>query len=197
MSLILRRECQDQLDQAGLGSYHVEIKGGRGDNKNLCIVGECGQPFITLYGVSFAKLAPTRGEIAYAVELLREFLASHKVKIDAYLKAKIEFMKKEEPSRDSEIFALQNVYRSKNRWNVKFWDDTYFYIANVNGLILHSELRDPEESQKWRTVKEIKAHRFPEKKYKEALVWVNRIKDYSDAQETIHDMENALSSCHV
>jgi len=80
MSLLLRQECQKVLDTNGLADYHVRIDGC------LVISGMCGKPLINIYGIKFSKNQPTKAERIYAVELLEEFLLTHKKQIQYYIK---------------------------------------------------------------------------------------------------------------
>ena len=84
MSLLLRKECQNLLTSHGLGNYHAAI--GR-HIRYLEIVGSCGKPFATIYGVLFSRNIPTKAEIEYAVTLLEDFLLAHKTTVQNFLKA--------------------------------------------------------------------------------------------------------------
>ena len=86
MSLTLRKECQEQLDNAGFQNYHVDIDGSR----HLVIVSECGKPLVTVHGVRFSRTQPTGSEIDYAVELLGSFLIKHQGTLAEFINAKRE-----------------------------------------------------------------------------------------------------------
>ena len=84
MSLILRTTCQEQLNDNGLGDYHVRLNG----NNSLMIAAECGKPFVTIAGIQFASGRPTRAEINAAESLLEEFILTHRETIRAVIAAK-------------------------------------------------------------------------------------------------------------
>lgn len=85
MSLMLRKACQEILDNEGLSQYHAEIGPHR---KELQIVTECGQPLVQIWGIRFNKLTPTGNEIEYATELLDAFISTHKKDIIKFITAK-------------------------------------------------------------------------------------------------------------
>ena len=82
MSLILRAKCQPLLDDVGLQNYHVAVDTGM--QRTMKIVGECGQPFVSITGIQFARSTPSAAELPVALELLEAFLMKHKPEFDAY-----------------------------------------------------------------------------------------------------------------
>lgn len=52
MSLLLRENTQELLNQFGLNSFHTEIT----THKTLAIVTRCGQPFVNISGIKFSKM---------------------------------------------------------------------------------------------------------------------------------------------
>lgn len=54
MSLILRKHCQQHLDNVGLTMFHTEINHA----KQLSIVGDCGKPLVNISGISFSRTSP-------------------------------------------------------------------------------------------------------------------------------------------
>jgi hypothetical protein len=86
MSLFLRKECQQLLDDVGLEMYHIQV----GEtNKNLEIVGECGQLLTTIAGIRLSRMAPNKDEIVLAIELFDDFLAAHTGTFKQFIAAKI------------------------------------------------------------------------------------------------------------
>ena len=86
MSLILRQKTEAVLEEAGLPEFHTQISG-----RYMQIVGQCGQPIVTVRGIMFSKNAPAIKEIDYSVELFRKFLAVHKEELLKYKKAQKAF----------------------------------------------------------------------------------------------------------
>ena len=70
MSLLLRENTQELLNQFGLNSFHTEIT----STKHLAIVTRCGEPFVIISGIKFSKMQLTQKEIEIATKLFKEFL---------------------------------------------------------------------------------------------------------------------------
>jgi len=85
MSLVLRKECQEALNNAGLSEYHIAIQ-----HKAPKIVTKCGQNFIYIRGISFARDNPSKSEIAIAGELIRDFLIEKSPVIKMWHRAEAE-----------------------------------------------------------------------------------------------------------
>ena len=103
MSLMLRKYCQNTLTNVGLADYHV----GMSESKHMVIAGECGRPLLTVAGITFPKLAPTKVEIEYADVLLIEFLRTHKPEIDKYLKLHNRFLALPVPAQETDDFYIK------------------------------------------------------------------------------------------
>ena len=83
MSLILRDQCQELLNNVGLPMFHVEMS----NSKHLQIVSRCGEPLVTISGIKFSKFQLTNKEIEIATKLFQEFLEVNKQKLEDYLVA--------------------------------------------------------------------------------------------------------------
>ena len=81
MSLMLRKACQDVLNDNNLPNYHVRIDA----SKCLSIVGPCGKPLLTISGIVFSRTTPTAAEIEYAVELFYSFMEKHEIALNHYI----------------------------------------------------------------------------------------------------------------
>lgn len=88
MSLLLRKECQETLDDVGLFELHVSVK-----NKTLTILGECGKPIVSISGIQFASTSPKKLERDYAVLLFNEFINKNKKAILELVHEKKELIK--------------------------------------------------------------------------------------------------------
>jgi hypothetical protein len=102
MSLLLRKACQPLLNSVGISETHVSIN----DNKRLAIVGQCGQPLITIHGIVFTRKEPTKAEIEYCMELLEEFFDLHIKKILAYMKALQKFKSMPKPNPEAKGYKI-------------------------------------------------------------------------------------------
>lgn len=109
MSILLRKECQESLDNAGLEKLHVGIS-----NKTLCLMGECGQTIITISGIKFNSNTITTKEIKYTVELFNEFIKKHTAKIQDFIKTSETFKKLKEP-----------IFEPKGNWAISYRELKY------------------------------------------------------------------------
>jgi hypothetical protein len=71
--LLLRKECQGALDALGFIEAHVEVQ-----EKQLVIVGECGNTIITLPSITFYNTKVTKAEREYAVILFNKALTKYR-----------------------------------------------------------------------------------------------------------------------
>jgi len=101
MSLLLRKACQDILEQFGLGAYHVDLN----SSKSLSIVAECGKPLVSIHGIRFNRVIPNQVEIDFAAELLDNFMGTHNNLLQDYLKKEAAFKKFKLP--DSEVYEAE------------------------------------------------------------------------------------------
>ena len=83
MSLMLRKECEPLMVQHDLDICYVDIAEGR----SLKICTPCGKTLITVPGITFNRMQPTREEIEYAYSLLDNWLSDHKQLLDDYVQA--------------------------------------------------------------------------------------------------------------
>ena len=75
MSLMLRKKCEDILNDTFLENFHVDIDP---DTRYLRIVSECGKPLVTISGIVFSRTTPTNAEIEYCADLLEVFITKHR-----------------------------------------------------------------------------------------------------------------------
>ena len=84
MALMLRKAANPVLMAADLDPYHADLDR---TTKEFKLYTPCGKTFATVSGVLFSSLAPTKDEIAYAIELLEFWLLRNKTVIDTYIAA--------------------------------------------------------------------------------------------------------------
>lgn len=111
MSLLLRKACEETLNLAGLGNYHVRIDG----NNNLSVVGECGKIFFTVSGIKFSRSTPTGAEVKYAAELLSDFCVQHKNTLQTAVSTKLALFKAK-PYEATPKFSV-NVNKAEVEYN--------------------------------------------------------------------------------
>lgn len=132
MSLILRKACQETLTKVGLGDYHTRVND---TDKNLEIVGPCGQPLFAISGIKFSKCSPADREIDFAAELLEEFFLTHKKDLDAFFTAQANFAAAKEPVIPDNIQCYSNsqhygVLKAKGWTNSKGEKLSYYSKDN-------------------------------------------------------------------
>lgn len=178
MSILIRKGCQDLLDDAGLSMTHVGI-----ESKTLCIVGECGQPILHINGIKFDTTVPKKAEIAYAIELFEAFLTKHKEAITNFIKAKREFNQLDFPEYEGK--ADYHSYQSTLTYSgtsstVKLFPSEEFIINNILTLKDMSLL-----------LAEIQEFQADAKPFFDAL------SNYKAKEKELNAMQSALNKCDI
>jgi hypothetical protein len=124
VSLLLRKKCQELLDNVGLENYHVQVNSS---NKYLEIAGECGQVLVTIEGIRLSRMSPSVPEIDLALELFDAFLARHTPTFHEFLQAKAVADKVSTP----ETPPLQNVKVEKAAY--RDYTEMEFYMVQCPG----------------------------------------------------------------
>ena len=133
MSLLLRNACQETMDNAGLGNFHVRTNE---NNNTMTIVGECGQPFVSISGIKFARTAPSAAEIPLAVELLEVFLLKHKPDFDAYVRESAKYKKLAKVEPHTENFSIEsNGYSDNAYWTCRIRSGCFKVKIREDGMI--------------------------------------------------------------
>jgi len=178
MSLILRKACQEHLDNAGLDKLHVSING----DKRLAIVGECGQQLVTVKGIEFNNRAPSKAVIEYAVELFQKFLDKYADRLKTAIKAKEEFSKFPKPvsvgDRPTEL--SDNCYKMYGDERITYADDSTIRIPGYNNSL---EL--------------IKAIANDTKFHKQVSKYFREFKVYKAKEREVNHMMQDLVSCDI
>jgi len=178
MSLILRKECQEHLDNAGLDRLHVSID----SYKRLAIVGECGQPIVVVAGIEFNNRAPSKAVIEYAVELFQKFLNKYADKLKAAIKAKEEFTKLPKPvsigDKPAELSA--SCYKTYADMQVSYNTDITVNMPGYNNSL---EL--------------IKAIATDTKFHKQVNKYFKELEEYRNKETEVSKMMQDLVSCDI
>jgi len=133
MSLALRRESEECLEENSLGDYHVRIS----KDLNLSVVGECGQPLFTISGIQFTRRDPNTKDIAYAVSLLKEFCSSHKDKIGLVLSTKKALANAIRPS-SKKVNIHTFTHPLGNNIDLVFTEKTGLFTFGTRGLSVNT-----------------------------------------------------------
>lgn len=129
MSLYLRQAGQVLLNEYGLNEYHVSMD----KYKCLVVLDDDNEELIRLKGVQFTKLAPTKKEINFALELLDKFIVKHWLTAKAFLDKKAAFKASEVIPTTIEkekftVSAPSTGYQRENRYTLNYKDQFFTWI---------------------------------------------------------------------
>lgn len=196
MSLQLRKECQTLLDGVGLENYHVDIDER---TKKLQIVGECGQPFVSISGIRLSRMAPPSKEISLAVELFEAFLVKHTALFKEFTAAK---KIADSCSVPLKIKAIKNSRIEKNKYNTYYElnffmseDDERLVNVNSKGAVIINK-KDININDKPDDLKKVKAS-LTDKETNAIRSWVTACNLYNEAIEKRDKLKSKLSSCEI
>lgn len=198
MSLMLRKECQEVLDNNGFNEYHVAIAQiDRWDkNKVMSIVGPCGKELFKIKGVAFNRLTPTKMEIEYAVELLADFFRMHKKDVQAFQKAQEAFFKVKHL-----VFELEdtNVLKSQVQNDQVIWiryvdketDEKLFWYPGLSTSGWKYVMENTDRVQGIGSLAR-------DKLIRDILVKkAKKIQEYCNHRKTFNDAKNKLTTCEI
>jgi len=121
------------MDNAGLGNFHIRIDKS---SNTMTIVGECGQSFVSISGIKFARLAPSAAEIPLAVELLGVFLIKHKPDFDKYIAELAAYNKIPKIKAHTDRFDIFSTgYGDTLYWSCRVRSGCFRVKVLKNGLI--------------------------------------------------------------
>lgn len=185
MSLMLRKQCQEILDNHGLNNFHVEIS----HSKHMAIVSECGKPLVHIQGITFSRTNPTKDEIEYAVELLGPFLIKYKNEIQEYLKelAVLAGMKEQNQNGDNYHIAVYG-----DGANINYRDDIWSITLHSNG--------DIKEIGSTKIIKEDEIDgnfSMDMKLYDEMRTTLSKFLAYRAQEDKVDNVSRKLSVCTI
>lgn len=197
MSLMLRKACQEILDTNVLQNYHVDINV---DTKQLDIVGECGRILVSIAGIKFVKLQPSRAEIEYAVELLNAFLVAHSSRIYTYLEALGKFNKKPVMERDTDKYKITNnglPVKGIIGYRILYKDDFFLYTldnASTNAPVL-TTIRNSNLSID--ALRALSHWNFDFQAFKDAKAYLKKYTAYANEERKLKNQLLELSVCDI
>lgn len=139
MSLILRKEAQEILNENGLSNYFAGIDGSR----RFTLNNECGGETFAVTGVAFSRANPTRTEIEYACELLSDFFRKNGARIKEFVVELDILASMPEPTlkSDGTIYndkKLESAFWVTNEWKtptaVNYLDKGLLISVAVNDI---------------------------------------------------------------
>ena len=147
MALMLRKAAVEALQAADLDPYHADLDA---KTKEFKLYTPCGKTFATVSGVLFSSLAPTKDEIAYAIELLEFWLLRNKLAIDTYLAAFATLQmygdlsfKKDGMTVKADSFYSQKLGKRIQSMTIVVKHDGIYYRFNADGLLISVSWDDP------------------------------------------------------
>jgi len=190
MSLILRKECQDVLDNFSLNNYHVAIS----DNKSLRVVGECGKPLFSVRGIVFSRNTPSAKEIEYAVELLEDFLGTHILIINEMMEAQEKLADHPVPDDQDGMFSAakgESVKISREGIEITIKLDTKdesvtLRVAGGYGNLSRSSMK--ELKQELTNIQKL---------YKPAREYLQQTLEHSQASSELYSLQAKLNTCDI
>jgi len=198
MSLMLRKSCQEVLDNYGISDLHASMD----TYLKLSIVSECGKPFVTIQGVEFTRQIPTKLEIDYATELLDNFLATHIEDIATYRRRKAIFDRqptKPDDGDDAEFFLhgqSHGDYRSD--LYVSWKTDSFTYQVNKKDK-LHFHIVDglTKETDITKMIAGMKKLKHDKKQVTAAKKFLKGWVKYDEERVFLVKLKSKLSSCNI
>jgi len=141
---MLRKTCESILANIGLANYHVQI-----DTQNKCLelVSAYGKPIVSIRGITFTRLPPTKNEIAYAGELLNTFLVKHMVLINQMLTLQEKVYKHVNLQKTHPDFFIGSYYATHDEKieAVEYTDNVFQVRVRLNKaptIIVNNSKRD-------------------------------------------------------
>jgi len=191
MSLLLRNACQETLDNAGLANFHIRTNE---TNNTMTIVGECGQPFVSISGIKFARTAPSAAEIPLAVELLEVFLMKHKHDFDLYTQELAIYQAIPAVKQETKAFKVQhNGYSDDAYWTCRIRSGCFKVKILENGIIDDISLNglNPAFSMS-------ELAKGPSLKHmQEGHKYLKNYLAYIRAEDRVKELKGKLSSCEI
>lgn len=146
MSLILRKEAQEILDENGLGNYFAGIDG----NRRFTLNNECGSETFAVTGVTFSRANPTKSEIEYACELLRDFFRKNGTQIKEFVVELDILNSMPEPVTNDRYSSICDKKLGTAFWFSKHYNDekwgVYYYDG---GIIIAHDYNAKGELRSW------------------------------------------------
>ena len=191
MALMLRKAAVPVLQAADLDPYHADLDRA---TKEFKLYTPCGKTFATISGVLFSSLAPTKDDIAYAIELLEFWLLRNKATIDTYIAAftKLQMYGDLDTTRgDMKIQTVNQYDHDKGKHvsniSVQIFHDEISYHLNRLGLIIKVVWDQPIAPTT--TVK------LPAAKVNEAVAFLDEHLDMRAAQNTVDTILAEMNTC--
>ena len=190
MSLLLRNACQEKLDAANLHNFHCGVSS---TGNHLTILGECGQIFVSVSGVQFARTAPSAAEIPLAVDLLESFLMKHKPDFDMYVHELAKFQKLAVIERKTDEYDIgTSGYGKDTLWHCDVYAEPYKLRINEKAHILNISLMI--RSGDYKTTHLVTPNTNKVKAgYDHMIAYIA----YLDAEMIIKELKAKLSTCEI
>ena len=191
MALMLRKAAVPVLQAADLDPYHADLDRV---TKEFKLYTPCGKTFATISGVLFASLAPTKDDIAYAIELLEFWLLRNKTVIDTYIAAfaKLQMYSDLSTKKDDMDIRVQSYYDSTSSkqvlgMTVGINHNDITYRLNAKGLLVSVSWKD--------TIPTTTSIKLPAAKIIAATLYLDEHLDKRAAQDTVDTILTNMNTC--
>lgn len=186
MSLLLRENTQELLNQFGLNSFHTKIT----STKHLAIVTRCGEPFVIISGIKFSKMQLTQKEIEIATKLFKEFLEINQQKIEDYISAYEHFYSLPEIEQFTEKYQINNFGNNYENYSINVLDDRkrkLFSVTTIRTIIFSS----------YEFIKEEVLELMQSNILDEALDYLKQYIAYKQEEEKFFKVKAELNKCNI
>jgi len=191
MALMLRKAAVPVLQAADLDPYHADLDRV---TKEFKLYTPCGKTFATISGVLFASLAPTKDDIAYAIELLEFWLLRNKTVIDTYIAAftKLQMYgdlstEKDDMKVNTQSFYSQKLGKHIQAMTVIVKHNDINYRFNADGLLV---------SMSWEEAIPVTTKmKLPAAKITAAVTFLDEHLDKRAAQTTVDEILAEMNTC--
>lgn len=186
MSLLLRENTQELLNQFGLNSFHTEIT----STKHLAIVTRCGEPFVIISGIKFSKMQLTQKEIEIATKLFKEFLEINQQKIEDYISAYEHFYSLPEIEQFTEKYQINSFGNDCKNYSINVLDDKKrkLFLVTTRGTITFSSI----EFTRNKIIDLMQSNEIDE-----ALHYLQQYVAYKQEEEKFFKVKAELNKCNI
>lgn len=184
MSLLLRENTQELLNQFGLNSFHTEIT----STKHLAIVTRCGEPFVIISGIKFSKMQLTQKEIEIATKLFKEFLEINQQKIEDYISAYEHFYSLPKVDQNTDIYQINKYGNGSFTISVFNTKGNKMFSLNPEKIITFSSYNF--------TLKDVIDLMQPNELDK-ALDYLQRYIAYNEEENKFFKIKAELNKCNI
>lgn len=133
MALLLRKTCEPLMQAADIDICYADIQE---HSKCLTLFTPCGKNLVSISGIKFSRLNPTKAEIDYAAELLEGWLITNKELLERYMEAFSVFQGMPNPRSSFHVGTIEIEYRHQTYHN----PEGFYVRSNGHKITLNMQL---------------------------------------------------------